>query len=158
MRPFRSARWLLLALLFSLLPTFSHAQIAISVGFAPPELPVYEQPFCPQPNLMWAPGYWAYGDDDYYWVPGTWVRAPYEDALWTPPYWGWIGGRYGFHGGYWGRHVGYYGGVDYGFGYGARPDLLGPSENLPSTQFECGKTVQFCFVRVAVNDGGDNRD
>ena len=28
---------------------------------APPELPVYEQPLCPQPNYMWTPGYWAWG-------------------------------------------------------------------------------------------------
>ena len=67
---------------------------------------------------MWVPGYWAYGDGDYYWVPGAWVRAPYEGALWTPYYWDWYRGRYRFHRGYWGRHVGYYGGVDYGFGYG----------------------------------------
>jgi hypothetical protein len=66
---------------------------------------------------MWTPGYWAYGDDGYYWVPGAWVPAPYEGALWTPGYWGWSGGLYVFHGGYWGRHVGYYGGVNYGFGY-----------------------------------------
>ena len=66
---------------------------------------------------MWVPGYWAYGDDGYYWIPGTWVPAPYEGALWTPPYWGWEGGFYIFHPGYWGRHVGYYGGVNYGFGY-----------------------------------------
>jgi hypothetical protein len=67
---------------------------------------------------MWTPGYWAYGDDGYYWVPGTWVPAPYEGALWTPGYWGWSGGLFVFHDGYWGRHVGYYGGVNYGFGYG----------------------------------------
>jgi hypothetical protein len=66
---------------------------------------------------MWTPGYWAYGDDGYYWVPGAWVPAPYEGALWTPPYWGWSGGLYIFHPGYWGPHVGYYGGVNYGFGY-----------------------------------------
>ena len=66
---------------------------------------------------MWSPGYWAYGEDGYYWVPGTWVPAPYEGALWTPPYWGWSGGLYVFHEGYWGPHVGYYGGVNYGFGY-----------------------------------------
>src|ERR1039458_4060037 len=118
MRLFRSARWLLQALLISVIPASSHAQIAISVGFAPPELPVYEQPFCPQPNLMWVPGYWAWGDGDYYWVPGAWVPAPYEGALWTPYYWDWYRGRYRFHRGYWGRHVGYYGGVDYGFGHG----------------------------------------
>ena len=83
MQLFRSARWLLLALLVSVIPASSHAQIVISVGFAPPELPVYVQPVCPEPNLMWVPGYWAYSNDegDYYWVPGAWVPAPYEGAL-----------------------------------------------------------------------------
>src|SRR5664279_2119617 len=117
MRLFRSARWLLLALLVSLVPASSFAGVFISVGFAPPVLPVYEQPFCPDEGLMWMPGYWAYGDDGYYWVPGAWVPAPYEGALWTPGYWGWSGGLYMFHDGYWGEHVGYYGGVNYGFGY-----------------------------------------
>ena len=120
MQIFRTARWLLLTLLLSLIPASSYSQIAISVGFAPPEMPVYEQPACPQPNLMWTPGYWAYDQDEggYYWVPGAWVPAPYEGALWTPDYWDWSDGHYGFHRGYWGRHVGYYGGIDYGYGYG----------------------------------------
>ena len=117
MQLLRSARWLLLALLVSLFPASSQAQISITVGFAPPMLPVYEQPLCPEPNLMWVPGYWAWGDGDYYWVPGAWVVAPFEGALWTPNYWDWSGGRYRFHRGYWGRHVGYYGGVNYGYGY-----------------------------------------
>jgi hypothetical protein len=86
--------------------------------FGPPVLPVYVQPDCPQPGLIWTPGYWAYGPDGYFWVPGAWVPAPYEGALWTPGYWGWSDGQYIFHEGYWGRHVGYYGGVNYGFGYG----------------------------------------
>jgi hypothetical protein len=113
----RKSRWMLLALLLSLVPASSFAGVLISVGFAPPVLPVYEQPPCPQPGWMWTPGYWAYGDDGYYWVPGAWVPAPYTGALWTPPYWGWSGGLYVFHGGYWGPHVGYYGGVNYGFGF-----------------------------------------
>jgi hypothetical protein len=117
MKIFGSLRIMLMALLFSLIPASSFAGIFISVGFAPPILPVYEQPVCPEPGLMWSPGYWAYGGDGYYWVPGTWVPAPYEGALWTPPYWGWQGGLYVFHDGYWGPHVGYYGGVNYGFGY-----------------------------------------
>jgi len=50
-------------------------------------------------------------------VPGAWVEAPYEGALWTPGYWGFWHNRYGFYRGYWGRHIGYYGGIDYGFGY-----------------------------------------
>lgn len=117
MRKFRFARWLLLALLVALIPASSFAGVFISVGFAPPVLPVYVQPPCPEAGLMWTPGYWAYGPDGYYWVPGAWVPAPYLGALWTPPWWGWSGGLYVFHSGYWGPHVGYYGGVNYGFGY-----------------------------------------
>jgi hypothetical protein len=118
MKLLRTARWLMLALLLPLIPASqARAGVFISVNFGPPVLPVYVQPPCPQPGLMWTPGYWAYGGEGYYWVPGAWVPAPYEGALWTPGYWGWSGGLYIFHGGYWGRHVGYYGGVNYGFGY-----------------------------------------
>ena len=117
MRLFRSARWLLLAMLVCLIPASSQAGVFISVNFGPPVLPVYVQPVCPQPNLIWTPGYWAYGPDGYYWVPGAWVPAPFEGGLWTPGYWGWSSGLYIFHPGYWGYHVGYYGGVNYGGGY-----------------------------------------
>jgi len=117
MQLFRSARWLLMTLLLSLVPASSYAGVFISVGFAPPVLPVYEQPPCPEPGWMWTPGYWAYGPEGYYWVPGAWVPAPYEGALWTPGYWGYETNLYVWHPGYWGRHVGYYGGVNYGFGY-----------------------------------------
>lgn len=117
MRILRSMRWLFLAALLCLIPASSYAGVFISVGFAPPVLPVYVQPECPEPGYIWTPGYWAYGDDGYYWVPGAWVPAPYEGALWTPPYWGWDNSVYVFHPGYWGHHVGYYGGLNYGFGY-----------------------------------------
>ncbi|MGD0629462.1 MAG: hypothetical protein ABR987_08920, partial [Terracidiphilus sp.] len=117
MRLFRSARWLLLALLVCLVPASSNAGVFISVNFGPPVLPVYVQPVCPQPNLIWMPGYWAYGDDGYYWVPGAWVPAPFVGGLWTPGYWGWRSGLYVYNPGYWGYHVGYYGGVNYGGGY-----------------------------------------
>jgi WXXGXW repeat (2 copies) len=117
MKVFRSARWLVLAFLISLIPATSHAGVFISVGFAPPALVAYDQPPCPEPGWMWQPGYWAYGDQGYYWIPGTWVPAPYAGALWTPGYWGFSTGVYVWHPGYWGPHVGYYGGVNYGFGY-----------------------------------------
>ena len=97
--------------------TPAHAAVIISVGFAPPVLPVYTQPLCPGPGYLWTPGYWGYGAGGYYWVPGVWVVPPQEGLLWTPAYWGWEGGHYLFHGGYWGSHVGFYGGVNYGFGY-----------------------------------------
>lgn len=52
MRIFRSARWLMLALLVALLPASSFAGVFISVGIAPPPLPVYEQPICPAPDML----------------------------------------------------------------------------------------------------------
>ena len=117
MRLSRCTRWLLPALMYLLLPIASFADVLISVTVAPPALPVYEQPLCPEEGWMWVPGYWAWGDDGYYWVPGDWVPAPYTGALWTPPWWGWDDGRYIYHDGYWGDEVGYYGGIDYGYGY-----------------------------------------
>jgi hypothetical protein len=101
------------------LPSASRAQIAvgISVAIAPPPLPVYEQPPIPGPGYLWTPGYWAYDDDDYYWVLGTWAEPPSVGLLWTPAYWGWNDGAYVLHEGYWGPHIGFYGGINYGFGY-----------------------------------------
>lgn len=95
------------------------AQISITVEFAPPALPEYDQPPCPDEGFMWVPGYWAWDSDDYdyYWVPGTWVEAPEPGYLWTPPWWGWENGAYLFHDGYWATSIGFYGGIYYGFGY-----------------------------------------
>ena len=107
-----------MALPLAAVPTVqAHAAVVISVGFAPPALPVYTQPLCPGPDYLWTPGYWAYGPEGYYWVPGVWVQPPTVGVLWTPAYWGWEGGSYVFHSGYWGPHVGFYGGINYGFGY-----------------------------------------
>jgi hypothetical protein len=99
-------------------PDASVARIhTVSVKIAPPLLPVYVQPACPQPGYIWIPGYWAWGLDGYYWVPGTWVEPPEVGLLWTPGYWAWEDGAYWWYRGYWGPHVGFYGGINYGFGY-----------------------------------------
>jgi hypothetical protein len=113
----RSVRSLLFALVMLVTSAPSFAQIGISITIAPPELPVYEQPLCPAEGYIWTPGYWAWGDDDYYWVPGTWVLAPEVGFLWTPGYWGWGGSSFIFYEGYWGPRVGFYGGIPYGYGY-----------------------------------------
>jgi hypothetical protein len=115
---FRRSRLLLLAVIVLSLLGASFGQVAISVSFGPPALPVYVQPICPAPGYIWTPGYWAYDPNfgDYYWVPGTWVLAP-VGLLWTPPWWGWSGGLFLFHAGYWGPTIGFYGGINYGFGY-----------------------------------------
>ena len=123
MRKIFSLRTVLFALVvltmsLAMAPT-SSAQIGISVTFAPPALPVYEQPLCPGDGYIWTPGYWAWDADlgDYYWVPGTWILAPEVGFLWTPPWWGWGNGVWLWHEGWWGPQVGFYGGINYGFGY-----------------------------------------
>ncbi len=101
-------------------PAYSEAPIeegAIQASEAPPPLPDYDQPPCPEDGYIWTPGYWAFAQGGYYWVPGTWVAPPQVGYLWTPGYWGLVGAVYVFHPGYWGSHVGFYGGVHYGYGY-----------------------------------------
>ncbi len=105
------------------MPTAAQAQFSlgldIRIGYAPPPMPVYEQPPLPGPDYIWVPGHWAWSDDvdDYFWAPGYWELPPEPGLLWTPAWWGWDNGAFRFHGGYWGREVGWYGGIDYGFGY-----------------------------------------
>jgi len=115
----RFLRGLVPALVLAALPAVSPAGVfvGVSVDIAPPPLPVYEQPPCPEAGYIWTPGYWAWNEGAYYWVPGTWVLPPQVGLLWTPGYWGWDDGAYYWHAGYWGPHVGFYGGVPYGFGY-----------------------------------------
>jgi hypothetical protein len=115
----RFIRVLLFALVVLCMTASSFAGIGITVAFAPPPLPIYEQPLCPGDGYIWTPGYWAWGDDfdDYYWVPGTWIFPPEVGFLWTPGYWGWGGNGFAFYDGYWGPVVGFYGGINYGFGY-----------------------------------------
>ncbi len=81
MRLTPSLRSLLFALVMLSVSASSSAQISISVTFAPPALPMYEQPPVPGDGYLWTPGYWAYADDDYYWVPGTWVMPPEAGLL-----------------------------------------------------------------------------
>jgi len=124
MHSIRFVRSLLLALALCALVTLampapSFAQLSVSITFAPPALPVYEQPVIPDNGYIWTPGYWQWSPDDgdYYWVPGTWVQAPEVGVLWTPGYWGWGGDAFIWNEGYWGPQVGFYGGVNYGYGY-----------------------------------------
>lgn len=53
-------RYLIPALLIGALPlatvSTSHAQIEFSVNFAPPPIPVYVQPACPEEGYIWTPG------------------------------------------------------------------------------------------------------
>ena len=101
-------------------PSLAQVAVGVSVSFAPPNLPVYEQPLCPGEDYIWTPGYWDWDGDDYYWVPGTWVLAPEPGFFWTPGYWAWGDSGFIFTAGYWGPVVGFYGGINYGYGYFGR--------------------------------------
>ena len=115
----RTVLIMLLALTYPAASFAGFVSVGVTVGVAPPPLPVYVQPPCPAPGYIWTPGYWAFSRDagDYFWVPGTWVLAPAFGLLWTPGYWGLVDAEYVWHEGYWGPHVGFYGGINYGFGY-----------------------------------------
>jgi YXWGXW repeat-containing protein len=117
-RPLYLLRGLVVALALSAVPAPSVAQIYLNVG-APPLLPQYTMPLAQAPNSIWQPGYWAWGRNGYYWVPGTWVPAPQPNVYWTPGYWGASpsGLGFGWNQGYWAPQVGYYGGINYGGGY-----------------------------------------
>jgi len=107
--------------LFSVAKTQAQVSVGVTLqaNVAPPAIPTYDQPPCPEDGYLWEPGYWSWDptQNDYYWVPGVWVAPPSAGMLWTPGYWGFSGGAYLFHPGYWGPHVGYYGGINYGGGY-----------------------------------------
>jgi hypothetical protein len=120
MRNLFGIRSLLFSVLLLAVSAVSFGQIGISVAIAPPALPVYEQPICPEDGYIWTPGYWGYSDEGYYWVSGDWIQPPQVGYLWTPGYWGWGENAYAFHEGYWGENVGFYGGINYGFGYSGR--------------------------------------
>jgi hypothetical protein len=98
-------------------PQGDYGQSGDWIDTPPPALPDYEPPPVPDPNDIWVPGYWAWGEGGYYYVPGTWVAAPQPGLVWTPGYWGWQNGYYGWHDGYWAQSVGFYGDVYYGGGY-----------------------------------------
>jgi hypothetical protein len=115
----RTLRTLLFGFVLLAWSSAALAQVGLLITVAPPPLPIYEQPLCPEEGYIWTPGFWAYDSDidDYYWVAGTWVPAPEIGFLWTPPYWAWGGDRFVFYEGYWGPLVGFYGGINYDFGY-----------------------------------------
>jgi hypothetical protein len=83
----------------------------------PPPLPEEDQPPLPQDGSLWTPGYWSWGAQRYFWIPGAWVRPPQVGVVWTPGYWSSAGTAFVFHPGHWGPTVGFYGGVNYGYGY-----------------------------------------
>ena len=57
MRIISSIRSALFVLVLLAMSAAAYAQVSISISFAPPELPVYDQPLCPGEGYLWTPGY-----------------------------------------------------------------------------------------------------
>jgi hypothetical protein len=151
MQIIRWIRLLLFALLLVAMPAASFAQLFVSVSFAPPALPIYEQPPCPGDGYLWTPGYWAYGPEGYFWVPGTWVQPPRVGLFWTPGYWAWQNSAYYWRTGYWGPVVGFYGGIPYGFGYPGFGYQVGRWDNGRFYYNRAANNVSVTRVRYVYN-------
>jgi hypothetical protein len=39
----------------------------------------------PFPEAVWKPGYWAWQNNQYTWIPGHWEQPPQGFSTWTPP-------------------------------------------------------------------------
>ena len=85
---------------------------------APPPLPDYDQPPCPEDGYLWTPGYWAWASGRLLLGARNLGAAAARRRALDARLLGLRRRRVCFHAGYWGPHIGFYGGVNYGFGYG----------------------------------------
>ena len=44
-------------------------------------------PASPAPGYIWQPGYWSWNGVQYVWISGTYVVAPFANAVWVPGRW-----------------------------------------------------------------------
>lgn len=65
------------------LPTYTH------LSSTPPPAPQAEipMPLTDLQHQVWRPGYWAYEDGQFTWVPGTIIQKPAFTAVWMPDHW-----------------------------------------------------------------------
>ncbi|HEX3345544.1 MAG TPA: hypothetical protein VHS09_13265, partial [Polyangiaceae bacterium] len=72
---------------------------AIATAPPPPRVEVYGA--APGVGYYWAPGYYQWRDNAYFWSEGSWVRPPREGLGWVEPRYVGIGGHYYFQPGRW---------------------------------------------------------
>ena len=75
------------------------AQISFNIIVAPPA-PRYEVVPVMQPGYVWAPGYWAWNNDQHIWVRGRTI-VQREGYNWTPDHWVQQSGSYVRQPGHW---------------------------------------------------------
>lgn len=75
------------------------AQISFNIIVAPPA-PRYEVVPVMQPGYVWAPGYWAWNNDQHIWVRGRTI-VQRDGYNWTPDHWVQQSGSYVRQPGHW---------------------------------------------------------
>lgn len=75
------------------------AQISFNIIVAPPA-PRYEVVPVMQPGYVWAPGYWAWNNDQHVWVRGRTI-VQRDGYNWAPDRWVQQGGAYVRQPGHW---------------------------------------------------------
>ena len=76
----------------------ARSSVDFYVNVAPPA-PRYEVVPAPRAGYVWAPGYWDWRADRYYWVRGSWSR-PRHGYYYEPVRWVHRDGRYYRNGGW----------------------------------------------------------
>jgi len=71
------------------------------IGVAPPLPPVETFGAPPSPGFVWTPGYYAWREERYVWVGGSWLRPPGEGYGWIEPRYVGYPGHYYFQPGRW---------------------------------------------------------
>ncbi|HYV98675.1 MAG TPA: hypothetical protein VE967_14560 [Gemmatimonadaceae bacterium] len=62
----------------------------------PPSLRAEIRVAPPGPGYVWVAGHWGYRGNDYYWIPGAWMRVETGYRRWQPGQW-----RHDRRGWYW---------------------------------------------------------
>ena len=77
------------------------AQVHVYIGGAPPPMRREVRPAMPGAGFVWNEGYWGDRGGRYVWVPGVWVRPPYDGAYWSHPHYDHYQQGWQMHEGHW---------------------------------------------------------
>src|SRR5690348_1080957 len=89
------------------LPSFAHAQVAVSagirIGVAPPAVRFEARPPAPSPSHVWVGGYWRWHGGQHVWEGGRWMPGR-PGHVWANAHWAQDGDQWRFYEGRWVTH------------------------------------------------------
>jgi hypothetical protein len=84
----------------AILPAVSQAGVNLDIDVGPPAPIVETVPPPPQPEYVWAPGYWEWNGGRHVWVAGHYM-PPNRGHHWVPDRWDRRDGHYHHEHGHW---------------------------------------------------------